>query len=70
MIQTWDKFWVRNVDFYFGEEVGKEFKKLENRNDIPYLVYKDTNIKRHEFRVVYTEQDSYKKSFACEKDLD
>ena len=71
LVETWDGFWVRNVDFYFGELTSEgEVVKLENRKDIPYLAYQDTNIKRHEFRVLYTEQDSYKKSFVCEKDLD
>ena len=60
---------MRSVEFYFGEKTTEGVKKLENRDDVPYLVYQDTNIKRQEFHIVHSEQDSYKKSFVCEKDL-
>ena len=70
MIQTWDTFWVRNVNLYYGEKVAGKVVKLENKDEMPYLTYQHANIKMHEFISVFTDQDSYKKSFVCEKDLD
>ena len=72
MVQTWDAFWVRNVDCYFGEEVGEEVVKLKNSDGVesrPYLVYRKTNVK--EFSETPTDEvDSYKTSLVCEKDLE
>ena len=72
LIQTWDAFWVRSVDFYFGEEKGEAVVKLENGEESrSYLVYRATNIKQSDFSETPTDQvDSYKNSFVCEKDLE
>ena len=74
MVQTWDGFWVRNVDLYFGKEKGEKILKLENSDGVesrPYLVYRKTNSKERDFSETPTnEVDSYKNSFVCEKDLE
>ena len=57
LVQTWDTFWVRNVS---GD--------LENRDDVLDIIWHNTNTNEHKF--YYSEQDSYKASFVCEKDLD
>ena len=60
---------MRNVNLYYGEEIGGKVGKIENNDDMPYLVYQDTKVKLNEFRGVKNDDDSYK-SFVCEKDLD
>ena len=82
MIQTWDAFWVRNEDLYYGEEVGDGVKKIQfgyGDNSRPYLVYRRSYTKRNKFKesvhVSLAQQtgqvlSGYKKSFVCERDLD
>ena len=59
------------MDFYFGEKTTEGVVKLENREDVPYLVYHKTDIKGRDFSETPNDDvDSYKNSFVCEKDLE
>ena len=82
LIQTWDAFWVRNVDLYYGEAVGESVNKVQfgyGDKSRPYLVYRRSHTKRYKFKesvhvkpAQQTDEvlSGFKNSFVCERDLD